>query len=47
MQRMTTERSDQTKPGGLGEQDSPAIQKRIEELDSDLAETRQRDCSLK
>jgi len=47
MQRKTTEACDQTKRGGLGEEDSPAIQNLIEQLDRDLDETRQKDSSLK
>jgi len=46
MQRKTTEACDQT-TGGLGEEDSPAIQNLIEQLDRDLDETRQKDSSLK
>lgn len=47
MQRKATERSDDTKPGEIGVQDSPAIQNLIEQLNRDLKETRRNDSKVK
>jgi hypothetical protein len=47
MQRKITKRCDEMKPDRLGDEDSPAIQSLIEQLNRDLDETRRKDSSLK
>jgi hypothetical protein len=45
--RRKAERSEDTKPSGIGVQDSPAIQNLIEQLNRDLEQTRQSDSKVK
>jgi hypothetical protein len=43
MQRKVTERYNETKPVGVGIEDSPAIQELIKKLDRDLEESQRND----
>jgi hypothetical protein len=47
MQRKATERSHDSKPIGIGLEDSPTIQVLIEQLNRDLEETQRNDSKAK